>query len=86
LAAQLLGQELVVEGLEAFAGGQAGVFEEAGDLALETVVGLGLEQVGEEALVAPVFGFGALDGLVVLAGGWWAGAWRAAVSAERRRS
>lgn len=68
LATQLLGQKLLVEGLEAFARGQVGVFEEAGDLALEAVVCLGLEQIGEEALVTPVLGFGTVDGLVVLAG------------------
>ena len=61
-------QEFNVEGFEGFAEGQAGVFELARDLALEPVSGLGFEEIGEEALVAPVFGFGSVDGLVVLAG------------------
>jgi hypothetical protein len=43
LATNFFGKLLLVERLEVFSGGQVGVLQVAFDLALETVVGLGLE-------------------------------------------
>jgi hypothetical protein len=43
LATNFFGELLLVERLEVFAGGQVGVLQVALDLALEPVVGLGLE-------------------------------------------
>lgn len=67
LPADLVRQLFLVERLDRFTGGQVRLFELALDFALQPVVGLGLEEVGEKTRIAPVFGLGAADGIVVFA-------------------
>ena len=68
LTADFVRQLFLVERLEGFARRQVRVLELALDFALQPLVGLGLEEIGEKARIAPVLGLGAAGGVVVFAG------------------
>ena len=68
LASDFVRQFFILQRLEGFTRGQVRVLELTLDFALQPIVGLRFEEPGEKAGIAPVFGLGAADGVIVLAG------------------
>ena len=68
LAADLVGQPALVEGGQRFGGGQLRIRQQSLDAPGELLLDFDLGHVAQEASVAPVFGFGAGQQVLVVAG------------------